>query len=128
MCVCFLDDYKLTAAISLLKVLINQLTSQCSNHTLVASRCSTPHNCSSSRPQSRSSSQLNCSRRSTPTSTIHRVIPEIAFSLAVQAAEYFVGFEEHNDIDSETSLVSCSTFLIVQSLVFILVVPSIKRL
>ena len=115
MCICFLfaDDYRLTAAISLLKVLINQLTSPCSSHNLVASCCSTPHNYPPSRPQSRPSSQLTSSRRSTPTAATHRVVPEVAFSLAIQAAEYFVGFEEHNDIDSETSLVSWSTSLTV---------------
>ena len=117
---CIIDDYRLTAAISLLKVLFNQLTSQCSSHRTMASQCSTPINCSPpSRPQSRTSSQLNSSCRSTPTAVPHKVVPEVAFSLAVQAAEYFVGFEEHYDIDSETSLVSCSALLMMHSLVLI---------
>ena len=93
-----LDDYRLTAAINLLKILINRLTS---DKTCVASQCSSPRCSTPARPRSRHHS----SRQSTPTPGRHRIVPEIAFDLAIQACEYFVGSEEHNDIDSETSLV-----------------------
>ena len=94
-----LDDYRLTAAISLLKILINRLTS---DSTFVTSRCSSPRSSTPVPPRSRHQS----SRQSTPVPVRHRIVPEVAFSLAIQACEYFVGSEEHNDIDSETSLVS----------------------
>ena len=93
-----LDDYRLTAAINLLKILISRLTS---DNSRVASRCSSPRCSTPARPRSRHQS----SRQSTPTPGRHRIVPEVAFNLAIQACEYFVGFEEHNDIDSETSLV-----------------------
>lgn len=93
-----LDDYRLTSAISLLKILINRLTS---DNTFVTSRCSSPRSSTPVRPRSRHQS----SRQSTPVPVRHRIVPEVAFNLAIQACEYFVGSEEHNDIDSETSLV-----------------------
>lgn len=92
------DDYHLTAAISLLKILIKQITS---DNNFVTSRCSSPRCSTPARPRSRHQS----SRQSTPTPARHKIVPELAFNLAIQACEYFVGFEEHNDIDSETSLV-----------------------
>lgn len=97
-----LDDYRLTAAISLLKILINRLTS---DNTFVTSRCSSPRSSTPVRPRSRHQP----SRQSTPIPARRKIIPEVAFNLAIQACEYFVGSEEHNDIDSETSLVRLYT-------------------
>ena len=97
-----LDDYRVTAAISLLKILINWLKSDSSS---MVSRCSSPRCSTPARPRSRHQS----SRQPTPSTSRHKIIPEMAFFLAIQACEYFVGFEEHNDIDSETSLVSKSS-------------------